>query len=294
VQRRRGHGGEADHCQQQEGHGRADHAVKRVGAIGGREEANRPGRGEDAGDIGGGNRRKGGDARRAAQPFAGREQRDREGSGEGNAHAGSDQPGIDRIADEEDGAERQRKAADPDGPARAETLFEAFARLRRLGQGRRLGSRQCFTSRLRRCRILDRRGFDGFGLCRFGSRGDRFFRRNRVIGRRSDDRRSARRPQLHRDQPLLDLREAPARADQHEEGHHRDDRQCEQQQNSEGDQSIHAHGIACPSRRRCDRRLWAPRRGERWIDHATSVAGPRRSLYPAARAEAAEATARFA
>ena len=277
VQRRGGHGGKADHRQQQEGEGRPDHAVKRIGAIGGREQADRTGRREDAGDIGSGNRRKGGDARRAAQPFAAGEQRDREGGGERDAHARSDQSGIDRIADEEDRAECQRQAADPDGPARAEALLEAFARLGRRGRGRgRLGSGRRLAGRLGCCPILARRGFHGFGLCQSGVRGDRCFRRNRGLSGSSRDRRSARCAEFHRDQPLLDLREPPARADQHEERHHRQNRQCEQEQNPEGDQSIHGDGIACPTRRRCDRRL-SPRRPARVVRRTASPCGDRAS-----------------
>ena len=44
---------------------------------------------------------------------------------EHGAHAGAEQPGLDRIAHHEETAERQRQAADPDHPAGAEALFEA-------------------------------------------------------------------------------------------------------------------------------------------------------------------------
>ena len=49
---------------------------------------------------------------------------------EQRAHAGSEQAGLDRIADHEESAERQRQAADPDHPAGADAFFEAGAGLR--------------------------------------------------------------------------------------------------------------------------------------------------------------------
>ena len=42
-----------------------------------------------------------------------------------HAHAGADEAGLDRIAHHEEAAERERKAADPDHPARAEPFLEA-------------------------------------------------------------------------------------------------------------------------------------------------------------------------
>ena len=47
-------------------------------------------------------------------------------------HAGAEQALLDRVAHQEDAAERERKAADPDRPLRAEALLEAHAGCRAL------------------------------------------------------------------------------------------------------------------------------------------------------------------
>ena len=65
---------------------------------------------------------------------------------EKNSHARSDQTLLDRIAHQENAAERKRKATDPDHPAGAEILFKALARGGRrrrcqLRDGRRLWRR---------------------------------------------------------------------------------------------------------------------------------------------------------
>ena len=65
----------------------------------------------------------------AARPFAGCDEGGREQPAEEQPHAGPDQAGLDRIFDEEDAAERERHAADPDGPAGAELFFEALGGL---------------------------------------------------------------------------------------------------------------------------------------------------------------------
>ena len=39
-------------------------------------------------------------------------------------HVGAENAGLDRVADQEDAAERQRQAADPNRPARAERGFD--------------------------------------------------------------------------------------------------------------------------------------------------------------------------
>src|SRR5260221_482985 len=73
-------------------------------------------------------------------------------------HAGAEQPGLDRIADHEEAAERQRQPADPDHPAGADALLEARA-------GLRYGCRWWNVRYRRRRYRLDRRR----RCCCFGS-----------------------------------------------------------------------------------------------------------------------------
>ena len=98
-----------------------------------------------------------------AQPFAAANQRDGEQSAEGDPHARSDQPLLDRIAHEKEAAERERDAADPHDPARAELLFEVRLRKgRQDGRNRGRGS----TCPRRRRRACSGPGRDGRGLPR--------------------------------------------------------------------------------------------------------------------------------
>ena len=50
---------------------------------------------------------------------------------EHDAHAGPDQAFLDRVAHQEDAAERERNAADPDDPAGAEAFLKTDPRRRR-------------------------------------------------------------------------------------------------------------------------------------------------------------------
>jgi hypothetical protein len=61
----------------------------------------------------------------AAHIFARGEKHGREQRPEEDAHRRPDQALFDRVLDEEDAAEHQRHAADPDHPARAEALLES-------------------------------------------------------------------------------------------------------------------------------------------------------------------------
>src|ERR1700736_6204267 len=54
----------------------------------------------------------------------------RRNNAERSGHAGPEQAGIDRIADHEEAAERQRQAADPHHPAGADAFLEAGLGLR--------------------------------------------------------------------------------------------------------------------------------------------------------------------
>ena len=116
--------------QDERGRGRQK-TVQRVGGVDGREGNGGAGGGEDGGNVGDRQRFDRGDALLAARPFAGGQQRQREGAAEQGAHAGPEQSGVDRIADHEEAAERQRQSADPDHPAGADALLEPGTGLRK-------------------------------------------------------------------------------------------------------------------------------------------------------------------
>ena len=106
----------------------------------------------------------------APRPFADGDQRQRQQGAEKNPHPRADQALLDRIAHQKDAAERERHAADPDHPARAEFFLEAdllrgrwWWRRKRHRRGRprwrlrwRRGLSRCSNNwsrrRLRRCR----------------------------------------------------------------------------------------------------------------------------------------------
>ena len=178
------HAGDADHAQGDEGGGRADEAIERMGGIDRAEGGHGAGgrqHGRDAGLGEIGNRR----FRRRlapAQHFAGDDQRSSEDEPESHPGGGSEQPGFDGIAHQQQGAERQSEAADPHGPARAETFLQAAGRP---GTGRRGGS--SFDRRGRRRSSLGQ-GLDRLGdiSCsrRSGGRRGRFgWRRRHRLGR---------------------------------------------------------------------------------------------------------------
>ena len=129
VQQRRGERAQRHHAEQDERGGGREKIVQRIGGVDGRECHRGAGGGEDRRDIGDRQRLDRRDAFLAAGPFAGRQQRQREQAAEHGAHAGAEQPGLDRIAHHEEAAERQRQAADPDHPAGADALLEAGLRL---------------------------------------------------------------------------------------------------------------------------------------------------------------------
>ena len=56
--------------------------------------------------------------------FAKADQKQREDGAEDDAQSRREQPGLDRIAHQENAAERERQTADPDHPLGPETAFE--------------------------------------------------------------------------------------------------------------------------------------------------------------------------
>ena len=87
----------------------------------------------------------------APRPFAGDDERDRQQRAQRDAHAGAEQPRLDRVAHQEDAAERQRDGADPDRPLGAEPFLQAHCR--------RGWPRRCGGFRRGRCGRLGRNGF---------------------------------------------------------------------------------------------------------------------------------------
>ena len=122
--------------------GRRQETVEREGRIDGRIGRDRAGRGENAGDVLAWNGDDTGSDLVPPRPLAGRDQERRENRGEKYPDAGTEQSHLDGVANEENAAERERKAADPDDPLRAEPFLQR--RRRGCGHGRcrrgRLGS----------------------------------------------------------------------------------------------------------------------------------------------------------
>ena len=125
MQQRRGKREQRHGAEQHEGNGRTDQAVDRVrgisvgigdGRAGGREHARdmRLGQAGDAGqDL------------VAPGPFPGGNQSERQQGAEQHLDDRAEPALLDRLPDEKEAAQRQRDAAGPDHPLRAEALFEA-------------------------------------------------------------------------------------------------------------------------------------------------------------------------
>ena len=136
MQKRRRQGRERNDAEQNEGGRGSDEFVKRVGGVDGRIGCDRAGRGQRAGNMRRRHAGKPGKILLAPGPFAGRDQDKRQQRAEENADARADEALLDRVTHQKDAAERQRDAADPDHPARAEAFLEANGPC-----GRRFGGR---------------------------------------------------------------------------------------------------------------------------------------------------------
>jgi len=90
------------------------------------------------------------------QPLAGRDHGRAEQATEDNAYRRAQQSRFDRVADEEQAAERECRAARPHGPSAAKCFLESFARsLRRSGIGRpAAAAARSRGGDLRHCRLL--------------------------------------------------------------------------------------------------------------------------------------------
>jgi hypothetical protein len=126
VQQGRGERDDADRAQQHERCGRTGEAVERERRIGGGKRHDGSGRGEDARHMRAGNTDQTGDPLGAARPLAGGDQQHGQDRREQDAHGGPEVALLHRVIDQEDPTERERHAADPYDPARAEALLERF------------------------------------------------------------------------------------------------------------------------------------------------------------------------
>jgi len=116
---------ERNEAEQNERRTRRQKFIERISRIDRRIGHDGARRGQDAGNI---RRRQARKARKpgvAARPFADRDQCECEQRPERSTDAGADQLLLDRVTHQEDAAERERNAADPDDPAGAEPLLKA-------------------------------------------------------------------------------------------------------------------------------------------------------------------------
>ena len=134
MQQSRGKGAECDQTEQEEGGRWRQKVVQRISGIDGCKGDRSPGRGEDRRNIGDRQDLDGGGVLAPPRRFARGKQGKRKQPAEHDAHARPKQPGIDGVADEEEAAERQGRAAEPDHPTGANALLEA-GQCRRGGRG---------------------------------------------------------------------------------------------------------------------------------------------------------------
>ncbi len=157
----------ADGAEQREGKRRADEAINAMGGIDGAEQDEGTGRRQDRRNIGAGNALHRHLEPGAANELAAGDQHQPEHRCHGEPHAGAENASLDGVADQEQATQRQRDAADPDRPARAERRLDIrlagrfgrrcrrpWFRCLRLARGPRAGHRLAGHSyRLRRRRL---------------------------------------------------------------------------------------------------------------------------------------------
>ena len=143
--------GERHDAEQDEGDAGIEEIIERVGHIDVRVRDYGADGGENARDVRARQPRYSGEPLGAPRPFAGDDECDRQQRAQRDAHAGAEQPRLDRVAHQEDAAERQRDGADPDRPLGAEPFLQAHCR--------RGWPRRCGGFRRGRCGRLGRNGF---------------------------------------------------------------------------------------------------------------------------------------
>ena len=174
MQRRRRHRGDTRRAHQHERDARPDESIESMRRPQRRKGRDRAGGRQNTRDIG--KRRVTRDDLRwlaTSQPLARRHERNRQQDAEEDADSRPEKSLFDRVTHEKNRAERQGRAADPDGPARAERLLEtasATAR-RRPRNGRRLPEPAGSLARRRAGKILRvRRRLRWLALRRIGRR----------------------------------------------------------------------------------------------------------------------------
>ena len=138
MQQRGGKRRQRHQAEQDESRAGGEKPVERMGGVDVGIGDGRAGGGQDARDVRGRQAGEAGEPLGPARPFARGDERGRQQCAERDPHGRSEQALLDRVAYEKDAAERERKAADPDRPLRAETLLEAHAGCRgcpRSGRG---------------------------------------------------------------------------------------------------------------------------------------------------------------
>ena len=127
MQQRGGKRRQRHQAEQDESRAGREKAVERMGGVDVGIGDGGAGGGQDARDVRGRQAGEAGEPLAPARPFAGGDERGRQQCAERDPHGRSEQALLDRVAYEKDAAERERNAADPDRPLRAETLLEAHA-----------------------------------------------------------------------------------------------------------------------------------------------------------------------
>ena len=194
------------------------------------------------------------------RPFAGRDHRDRQERAERHPHAGTDQALLDRQPHQEEAAQRQRDAADPDHPLGAEAFLEALlGRRRRARRCRRASLGGLWWNRRSRLRCARLLGQAGAGLETPAAERRSAPAPPRVLALRAVPvvawRRGPRGGQaagrlLEQDQPPLERMQPVARPDRHHDARDGGDRNGEQEtRHKRANQRVPRKAPRAPSRR---------------------------------------------
>ena len=117
-------GRQRHHAEQQEGERRREEVVERIGGPDVGVGDGGAGGGENARDVRPRHLGEPGDDLAPARQFAEPDQHERQHRAGDHPQAGPEQALLDRVAHQQDAAERERDAADPDDPLRSEPLLQ--------------------------------------------------------------------------------------------------------------------------------------------------------------------------
>ena len=234
MQERNGERAERDQPKQNESGARSDEVVERVGCIDVGIGDGCACRGEHARNMRLG---KAGESRldlAPPGPFACADQNKRDDGAEQDAGAGSEPALLDRLTHQEEAAKRERDAAGPDDPLRAEALFEAC-----------LGPCRFWHDRRSNRRLGFRRGRRPFFSLRLRRRGGERFRGGRRGRKRGGRRRFARKPGEIRFDPSkveLETLQPFAIAERHDETDDSEHRKGDHHGYESGEERVHHSG----------------------------------------------------